>query len=1501
MKHKFLRRLSALALAVVMAASLCVPAWAAAAPLPLEFDELVILPDTAPKELTIRGVSVGETLILEPSTNVTINGATGTQRIKIAADDPAYNAGTGNTPPSIKVQVAATATVSGTIRMRRLDSTDSPMNQFMDSVCYVYYNAFPINAPDAIGPVAAGKKIDLNIEITNSDVARALQESNITFIYPKDNLTLAFQKNGAIINAEIEVDKNSRTGNAPIAMYFKDVLIRSWTLQIVENTDKLINYLHIPPVLTLTAGETHTFKYSDNGNSDITILPDNAANKKLSWAVTRGDGLPGYAVTVDPKTGEITAERAGTATVTASATDGSGLSSSCTVTVKDSASALTMTPANVVLNLAANPPVTTAQLTATPTGENSATAKVTYRSSNPRVAAVDENTGLVTAGTTAGTATITATAVFTNAKGGKVTKTATSKVTVLDANSTPVTSITLSETTHSMPVDDSFTLSVRSVLPSNAPVKTVTWSTSDVDGKIIKLDEKTGKVTGVGAGQAAVIATADFGGVQAVCKVTVTHKAEFINLAFNYDTNQAGTNKYTYTFRNTGNNYVDVTARLSPDGDYPPADPIHWVSKNPAVATVGSGQGLQTRITAVAPGKTTITAVPMDQNGKDRNIDPAEITVTVSGVTILNDASSPITSLTLMEGQHRQLEGQVLGSAYNGDPAVDWISSDPSVVSVSARNGATTTLNARGEGTALITATKGTYTATCSVTVTKDTAGVIEGISTQPGVAYQFSSLVGRIQSACQSKTNAGLSYITNLSVSSTDQGILHDKHFSSDDTGAGVGIQDRYYPGTPPLGQRSTNDLSFVPRTTFSGTAEINYTAWSTNNQPVSGVIRITVNGTGDVMYGGKAGSPVNFLATDFNRIHSNIRSVSFTPPLESTGTLYYKYTSPSQPGNRVTSSDVYYRTGTPSLDDVAFVPAAGYQGTVRIPYKGADTSGRSISGTVTINVTRDTGSGSSATDISYSVREDSWVNFRPADFSTASQRALGESLSHVRFTQPSGDQGTLFYNYQGFSQFDGTVSSTTDYNYNGTPTISGVAFVPTDTTPSRVDIPYTGYTTRGNSFTGTIHVSLGSGSGSLPVEQDGVRYTVFTGRSVNFNAGDFNTLCVSKLGRNLASIQFDGLPATSQGTLRFTRGNSSTPSSVTTGTRFLRSGSSTSNLIENIYFQAASGYTGTFTIPFTGTGENGATFSGVVTITVTPPVSNELSYSGTTANPIRLSSAQVGTAASSALNGSLSYITFNNLPDTTAGKLCLNYTGLGTGTPVTTGTRYYASGTSGIDQISFVPRGRCTGQVGVGYTAVSTSGQAVSGRIMFHITSTGNSAYFNDMYYHTWAAPSVDYLYQNSVVKGTSATTFSPNSHIKRCDFVLMLCRAFRFNGVNEYSFADVPLSAYYSQAAATAKRLGIVSGGYFNPNGEVTREDGMLMIYNALNAAGWNIAPASSSVLDQFSDGSSVNVYARNAVCALVQLGAVNGSTSGRLNPHNPITRAEAAIIFHFVLTM
>ena len=75
---------------------------------------------------------------------------------------------------------------------------------------------------------------------------------------------------------------------------------------------------------------------------------------------------------------------------------------------------------------------------------------------------------------------------------------------------------------------------------------------------------------------------------------------------------------------------------------------------------------------------------------------------------------------------------------------------------------------------------------------------------------------------------------------------------------------------------------------------------------------------------------------------------------------------------------------------------------------------------------------------------------------------------------------------------------------------------------------------------------------------------------------------------------------------------------------------------------------------------------------------------------------------------------------------------------------------------------------------------------------------------------------------------------------------------------------------------------------------------MVRNALSVAGWSIS-SDPSVLDSFEDGGTVSSYARNAVSALVQLGVVSGDSNGRLRPHDPITRAELAVLLHHIMTM
>ena len=86
----------------------------------------------------------------------------------------------------------------------------------------------------------------------------------------------------------------------------------------------------IIPVSQITLNKTETS--ISVGNSETltaTVAPENAANKALTWASSDED-----VATVAPD-GTVTAVKAGAATITATATDGSGKSATCKVTVTD--------------------------------------------------------------------------------------------------------------------------------------------------------------------------------------------------------------------------------------------------------------------------------------------------------------------------------------------------------------------------------------------------------------------------------------------------------------------------------------------------------------------------------------------------------------------------------------------------------------------------------------------------------------------------------------------------------------------------------------------------------------------------------------------------------------------------------------------------------------------------------------------------------------------------------------------------------------------------------------------------------------------------------------------------------------------------------------------------------------------------------------------------------------------------------------------------------------
>lgn len=1243
----------------------------------------------------------------------------------------------------------------------------------------------------------------------------------------------------------------------------------------VENVSVISLQFDNPPD-KIAAGTSTQLKLNFN--------PPNATDKAVSWS----SDDPGVATV--SASGLVQALKPGNVRITARSQDNYNAFAHCNLTVTD--------PLRPVIELL---PETVPVLTSGETFQlrysvTSGGTKTEWISSNQNVATVDER-GLITcAKKGSGSTNITIRVTYTDWDGKTQTVSDTRTVTVRDSSSMDATNLTpKSPTTLTLSVGQEMQLEVN-VVPATAYV---TWISED--RSVATVDLASGMVKAVATGKTTVTATAqkaDGTPLTAEFKITVVGQAR--DIVFN----ESGPIRFDKDDGRTRNVSVSVTPANT--NTY-----IVWNSSNSSIVGITNTSETSTSAALTIPGtrpagESTITATVYERTtrqpvkGEDDKPLTAELTAIVSGIVLTDSA------LTMYEGEARPLSIQHSYGAAAGTSAtsgVRWTSSDPSVATMESG-----TLNAWGKGTTAITATTiaGGYTASCTVTVVEDAGTIVSAGSASAGNSIKLGtgSVISQLNRVANERAGGSMEYINGIFISPS-QGVVYNTYTSEADTGAGVSMSEKYYVNRTTPASEYIGALSFVPNKNFSGEARITYVGRA-NGRDISGVITVNVNGMGqngsDVTYTANA-APVTFLAEDFNTICINktgrsLKYVTFTPTDASRGTLYENYTNAAHPGQKVLSTTQYNRTGSPSLNSVTFVPAEGYGGTVTISYRAMDSGNTAYTGTVTINVNR-SDAASDPADIYYTAPQDGWATFRTADFANASLRVIGEPLSHVRFSLPPSSEGTLFYNYRGFGNYDSAVASTTSYYWAGTPALGSVSFVPATTSSGRTAITYTGYSTRGTTFTGKVYVGEGGWSGiSQGTYYD---YTVNSGAAVTFNAGDFNSACLAATGATLNYIRFNSLPTSSQGTLRYRTGSSTYYSSASTSTYFYRtSTNSWTPLIGNVSFLANASYTGIVRIPYTGYNTNGGSFTGEVTIQVNP---NTIVYTGTTASPLRLNSSHIRGTVSDTFSRELSYIEFTGLPSTSAGRMYLGYSGYGTGSQVSTGVRYYVSSTPSIDRISFVPKARYSGDATATYTAYSTSGERMTGQITFRISSTGSSSYFTDMGNHSWAAPSVDYLYQNGVTNGVSATSFAPNQPILRRDFVLMLYRAFRFGGGSAVNtgFADVPANAYYAQAVSAAKQLGIANGagGNFMPNSQITRQDAMVMIKNAMVAAGKIQGAASTTILNNFPDGAAVSSYARDAVSTLVHMGAVNGS-NGMLYPRASITRAEAAVILHFVMT-
>lgn len=162
-------------------------------------------------------------------------------------------------------------------------------------------------------------------------------------------------------------------------------------------------------------------------------------------------------------------------------------------------------------------------------------------------------------------------------------------------------------------------------------------------------------------------------------------------------------------------------------------------------------------------------------------------------------------------------------------------------------------------------------------------------------------------------------------------------------------------------------------------------------------------------------------------------------------------------------------------------------------------------------------------------------------------------------------------------------------------------------------------------------------------------------------------------------------------------------------------------------------------------------------------------------------------------------------------------------------------------------------------------------------------------------WYKPYIEKAYRAGLVNGVTNTRFVPQGTMTRGMFVTVLYRlAGEPEAPQSSPFEDVEPEKYYADAIAWASEAGVVKGiseTLFNPNGNVTRQEMVTMLYRY--AISTNMLNEGNADLAQFPDAASVADWARDAMAWAVAEEIIIGS-DGQLQPARGATRAEAVTV-------
>lgn len=503
-------------------------------------------------------------------------------------------------------------------------------------------------------------------------VAKEILPTSIKLAYPSiDLLEGESAKLAVAITPDNSTDKSIvwTTSDSEVAVVTDGVVtaLKAGTAEIVATT---CNGLEAKCTVTVTCKvsgvaldyPTITLEEGETQQLTAKVYPSRASNLEVSWessdtgiALVSNDGL-------------VKGVKAGTATITVKTADGD-FTDECEVIVKSRVADISLSKAETSLYVG-----DTETLTATITPANASDKAVNWYSEDESIAKVSAN-GQIT-GVKAGKTVICATTV----DGGKHAQ---CEVTVYNH----VSKVSLDKAELLLYVGGEGASLKASVLPEDAPDRTVSWESSDA--KVATVDAN-GNVSPVAEGTAVItVKTTDLG-LTASCKVTVKKIVLVESLTLSKTEAR-----------------IDVGATLTLTATVSPKDvtdgSLTWSSSDATVASVDQNG----KVTGKKAGKATITVKANDASGKT-----ATCVVTV-GVPVTG-VSFNVSSKTINRGETYTITATITPSNAT-DKTLQWATSDPTVATVT--DGKVTGVKS-GKTTITATNPDSGKSATCTITVT---------------------------------------------------------------------------------------------------------------------------------------------------------------------------------------------------------------------------------------------------------------------------------------------------------------------------------------------------------------------------------------------------------------------------------------------------------------------------------------------------------------------------------------------------------------------------------------------------------------------------------------------------------------------------------------------------------------------------------------------------------------------------------------------------------------